>query len=121
MPIQSDWNRYFGIYCRMQLNLLKKGKIELGCHKSDDYYTFYVKDSGIGLQVENHQIIFDRFMKIDNNKQHLYRGTGIGLYLSKQLVEMFGGKIWLESQLGKGACFHFTIPVKPALIPHSQL
>ena len=68
-------------------------------------------DSGIGLQPENHQIIFDRFMKIDNDKQLLFRGTGIGLYLSKQLVEIFGGKIWLESQLGKEACFYFTIPL----------
>ena len=57
-------------------------------------------------------------MKIDNDKQHLYRGTGFGLYLSKQLVEMVGGKIWLESQLGKGTCFNFTIPIKPVVIPH---
>lgn len=90
----------------------EKGTIEMGCQKSDDYYTFFVKDSGIGLDPDHHQAIFDRFKKIDNDKQHLYRGTGIGLYLSKQLVEMFGGKIWLESALGQGACFYFTIPVK---------
>ena len=98
----------------------EKGKIEIGCHKSADHYTFHVKDSGIGLHLENHNVIFDRFMKIDNDKQHLYRGTGIGLYLSKQLVEMFGGKIWVESQLGKGACFSFTIPVTPVEIHHSH-
>lgn len=98
----------------------EKGQIEMGCHKSGSYYNFYVKDSGIGLHLENHTIIFDRFMKIDNDKQHLYRGTGIGLYLSKQLVEMLGGKIWVESQLGKGACFYFTIPVTPVEIPHSH-
>jgi signal transduction histidine kinase len=56
-------------------------------------------------------MIFDRFMKIDNNLQHLHRGTGIGLFLSKQLVEIFGGKIWVESEQGKGSCFYFTIPV----------
>ena len=57
-------------------------------------------------------------MKIDNDTQHLFRGTGIGLYIAKQLVEMFGGKIWLESQLGKETCFYFTIPLKPVLIPN---
>ncbi|HET6558525.1 MAG TPA: HAMP domain-containing sensor histidine kinase, partial [Prolixibacteraceae bacterium] len=95
----------------------EKGKIEMGCRKSDDYFTFFVKDSGIGLHPDHHQAIFDRFKKIDNDKQHLYRGTGIGLYLSKQLVEMFGGKIWLESELGLGACFYFTIPAKAAANP----
>ena len=92
----------------------------MGCHKSSGYYTFYVKDSGIGLHLKNHNVIFDRFMKINNDKQHLYRGTGIGLYLSKQLVEMFGGKIWVESQLGKGACFYFKIPIIPVKIAHSH-
>ena len=112
--VKADPIRLEQVFRNLLSNAIKfteKGKIEMGCNKSADYYTFYVKDSGIGLQLENHQIIFDRFMKIDNDKQHLYRGTGIGLYLSKQLVEMFGGKIWLESQLGKGACFYFTIPV----------
>ena len=92
----------------------EKGTIEMGCQENDQYHTFFVKDSGIGLHPDHHQAIFDRFKKIDNEKQQLYRGTGIGLYLSRQLVEMFGGKIWLESELGKGACFYFTIPVKPA-------
>jgi len=122
--VKADPIRLEQVFRNLLSNAVKfteKGKVEMGCIKSDDYYTFYVKDTGIGVQAENHQIIFDRFMKIDNNKQHLYRGTGIGLYLTKQLVEMFGGKIWLESQLGEGACFYFTIPVKPALISHSQL
>ena len=87
------------------------GLIELSCQKGDEFYVFSVKDSGIGIHTEHQKVIFDRFMKIDNNKQHLYRGTGIGLFLSKQLVEMFGGEIWVESELGKGSTFYFTIPV----------
>lgn len=115
--VMADPVRLEQVFRNLLSNAVKfteKGKIEIGCNKSADHYTFSVKDSGIGLHPENHDAIFDRFMKIDNDKQHLYRGTGIGLYLSKQLVEMFGGKIWLESELGKGACFYFTIPVKPA-------
>lgn len=88
-----------------------EGIIELGCKKGKESFTFSVKDTGIGIHTEHQQIIFDRFMKIDNDKQHLYRGTGIGLFLSKQLVEMFGGKIWVESIVWKGSTFYFTIPV----------
>ena len=86
------------------------GEIEVNCIQKDDFFTFSVKDSGIGIDPEHQQIIFDRFMKIDNQRQHMYRGTGIGLFLSKQLVEMFGGRIWVESEVGKGSIFYFTIP-----------
>lgn len=88
-----------------------EGTIEVGCQKKNDFYVFAVKDSGIGIHTDHQQVIFDRFMKIDNNKQQLYRGTGIGLFLSRQLVERFGGKIWVESEVGKGSNFYFTIPV----------
>jgi len=88
-----------------------EGIIEVSCQKGKDFFTFSVKDTGIGIHTQHQLMIFDRFMKIDNNKQHLHRGTGIGLFLSKQLVEMFGGKIWVESVVGKGSNFYFTIPV----------
>ena len=115
--VMADPVRLEQVFRNLLSNAVKfteKGRIEIGSSKNEDHYTFFVKDSGIGLHPENHHIIFDRFMKIDSDQQRLYGGTGIGLYLSKQLVEMFGGKIWLESELGKGACFYFTIPIKPA-------
>lgn len=115
LVLMADPIRLEQVFRNLLSNAVKfteKGTIEMGCQKSADYYTFYVKDSGIGLHPEHHQTIFDRFIKIENDKQQLYRGTGIGLYLSRQLVEMFGGKIWLESELGQGACFYFTIPAK---------
>ncbi|MBL7967966.1 MAG: HAMP domain-containing histidine kinase [Prolixibacteraceae bacterium] len=87
-----------------------KGTIDVGCSKDREFFTFSVKDTGIGIHTEHQQIIFERFRKLENSKQHLYRGTGIGLFLSKQLVEMFGGKIWVESEVGKGSIFYFTIP-----------
>jgi len=87
------------------------GDIEVNCIQEKNFFIFSVKDSGIGIDPEHQQIIFDRFMKVDNHRQHLYRGTGIGLFLSKQLVEMFGGKIWVESEVGKGSTFFFSIPV----------
>jgi signal transduction histidine kinase len=93
------------------IKFTEKGQIVINCIQEKEFYVFSVKDSGIGIHPDHQLVIFDRFMKIDNSKQHLYRGTGIGLFLSKQLVEMFGGKIWVESEVGKGATFYFTIPV----------
>lgn len=87
------------------------GNIEVGCQTGKEFVTFSVKDTGIGIPPENQTIIFERFTKIDCNKHLFQRGTGIGLFLSKKLVEMFGGKIWVESVPGKGSNFYFTIPV----------
>lgn len=114
MIIRVDQLRFEQILRNLLSNAVKftdEGSIEVSCEKKNDYYVFSVKDTGIGIHIEHQKIIFDRFMKIDNSKQHLYRGTGIGLFLSKQLVEMFGGKIWVESEVGKGSVFFFTIPV----------
>lgn len=114
LVIKIDPIRFEQIIRNLLSNAVKfteKGLIELGCRKDKGFYVFSVKDTGIGIQTENQSVIFDRFRKIDNDKQHLYRGTGIGLFLSKQLVEMFGGEIWVESEVGKGSCFYFTIPV----------
>lgn len=114
MVISVDRLRLEQILRNLLANAVKfteSGYIEVNCQKSPGFYLFSVKDTGIGIEPRHQQVIFDRFIKVDNNKQHLYRGTGIGLFLSKQLVEMFGGKIWVESELGKGSVFYFTIPV----------
>lgn len=111
--VNSDPVRFEQIIRNLLANAVKfteEGLIELSCKKDDVFYVFSVKDSGIGIHREHQEVIFDRFMKIDNCKQHLYRGTGIGLFLSKQLVQMVGGKIWVESEIGKGSTFYFTIP-----------
>jgi signal transduction histidine kinase len=88
----------------------EKGKITVDCIREQNRYTFSVKDTGIGMNPEDQKIIFERFRKLENSRQQLYRGTGIGLFLSKQLVELFGGKIWVESEVGKGTTFYFTVP-----------
>jgi signal transduction histidine kinase len=111
--VKFDVLRFEQILRNLLSNAFKftdKGQIEVGCRKGKEMDTFWVKDSGIGISPEDQLIIFDRFMKIDNSKQHFHRGTGIGLFITKQLVEMFGGKIWVESVVGKGSTFYFTIP-----------
>lgn len=72
---------------------------------------FYVKDTGIGIPKDRQQAIFERFVQADIADTRAFQGAGLGLSISKAYVEMLGGKIWVESEEGKGAAFYFTIPV----------
>jgi signal transduction histidine kinase len=93
------------------IKFTQKGNIEFGYNvERDKSLQFYVKDTGIGIKPEMHQIIFDRFLQADISISQKYGGTGIGLAISKGFVELLGGKIWVESELAKGSTFYFTIP-----------
>jgi PAS domain S-box-containing protein len=70
---------------------------------------FRVKDTGIGIPVESQARIFDAFAQADSSTTRRHGGTGLGLTISRRLVEMMGGRIWLESSPGKGTAFHFTV------------
>jgi len=72
---------------------------------------FQVRDTGIGVAPEKQDLIFAAFSQADGTTARRFGGTGLGLTISSRLVEMMGGRIWLESELGKGSCFHFTMPV----------
>ncbi len=99
------------------LKYTESGYIEIGCsvqtkkdREIDKFIQFYVKDTGIGISEEGQKMIFDRFTKIEDDKTKLYRGAGLGLAISKKLVNMLGGEMWVESTPGKGSAFYFTIP-----------
>ena len=114
--IQADPYRLEQVLKNLLSNAIKfteKGSIEFGYDiiESENLLQFFVKDTGIGLSPEQQQNIFARFTKVEDSKQKIYRGAGLGLTISKYLIEMMNGKIWVESELGKGATFYFTIPI----------
>ena len=91
------------------------GHITLGASLEDKKIVFFVEDTGIGLSEDKKKIIFELFRKVEDNKLKLYRGTGLGLSLSQNLVKILGGEIKVESQLCKGSKFYFTLPLKKSL------
>lgn len=85
--------------------------IEIGQHGFEDGKPIlFVRDNGMGIAPEYHETIFGLFNKLDPRSE----GTGVGLALAKRIVEFHGGRIWVESELGKGALFSFTLPAQPA-------
>ena len=90
-----------------------KGSVEFGCRilneNSASHIEFFVKDTGIGIPKIRQKDIFERFIQADITDRMAYQGAGLGLSISKAYVEILGGKIWVESEEGRGSCFYFTI------------
>lgn len=116
--IMVDRSKLRQIFSNLLSNAIRftsSGEIRVGYSHDDDMLRFYVKDTGEGIAKEHHEIVFERFRQIDNNPGGIKGGTGLGLSICKAYVEKMGGKIWLESEKGKGSSFYFTIPYKAAL------
>jgi len=88
------------------------GLVELSVKKKGDFIEVSVKDTGVGIPENQKTRVFSKFFRGDNVVRMQTEGTGLGLYLTKNIIEKHGGKIWFESEEGKGSIFYFTIPDK---------
>jgi signal transduction histidine kinase len=87
------------------------GKVKVSCQKENGNVLVKVADTGIGIAKENYAKIFERFSQVDASDSRKYEGTGVGLALTKELVELHRGRIWVESEIGKGTAMLFTLPL----------
>jgi len=121
--IFADTERLNQIFNNLISNAFKftaNGQIEIGYQPKGKMIEFFVKDSGIGIPAEFHDTIFDRFRQVENSTTRKFGGNGLGLAISKKLVELMGGKIWVVSELGVGSVFYFTIPIYDCELLKSQ-
>jgi signal transduction histidine kinase len=120
-PLYNDDKKLSQILRNFISNALKfttKGEVRVSASQNDDAtVTFAVADTGIGIAPEFHNAIFRDFAQIDSPIQKRLRGTGLGLSLSKQLAELLGGRVSLESKLGHGSIFAVTLPQRLAPPP----
>ncbi|MCD4729397.1 MAG: PAS domain S-box protein, partial [Bacteroidales bacterium] len=95
------------------IKFTEKGAIEFGYDiKDKNTIQFFIKDTGIGLPPDKLNVIFERFRQAEESTTKEYGGTGLGLTISRRLVELLGGKIWIESVIQEGSTFYFTLPYK---------
>lgn len=91
----------------------ENGRITINARLSNQHVQIAVSDTGIGIKSDDMNKLFEAFRQVDGSYARRYEGTGLGLILTKRLVELHGGKIWAKSEYGKGSTFTFTLPLKP--------
>ena len=111
--IKTDPEKVFAIFTNLVKNAIKyskNGTIEFGYDIGNDFIEFYVKDTGIGIAEDRQEAIFERFIQADIEDVQARQGSGLGLSITKSYIELLGGKISVESEIGIGSQFNFTLP-----------
>lgn len=115
LDIVSDYQLVMQVLLILIKNAIKfttQGFIEYGTILKDDEFVFYVKDTGIGIDKSNLELIFEKFRQVDESSTREFGGVGIGLTIAKGLAAMLNGRIWVESDLGQGSCFYFGLKLE---------
>jgi signal transduction histidine kinase len=94
-----------------------KGHIEIRVELQGNTLLYCVSDTGIGIPLDQLENIFAEFRQADTTVAQEFGGTGLGLSITKKFVEMHGGRIWVESEPGKGSKFFFSIPLRVDVVP----
>ncbi|HZH73599.1 MAG TPA: ATP-binding protein, partial [Mariniphaga sp.] len=94
------------------IKFTSEGTIHIGNYSEDEFLVFYVKDTGRGIPQDKLNSVFERFMQVDTSLTRAHEGSGLGLAIAKAYVDLLGGSIWVESEVGKGSTFYFSIPYK---------
>ena len=102
---------------------VKNGEIRIGIEKMKDesYILIKIKDTGVGIPKEEMPKLFGKFFRAENASKFFPEGTGLGLYIVKNIIKGHGGKIWAESELNRGSTFYFTLPTDQKLIPSREV
>jgi two-component system, chemotaxis family, sensor kinase Cph1 len=113
--VSADRERIFHVLSNIVGNAIKftpeQGNIDLSVDAEGDQVRFAIRDTGPGIPQEQLSHLFDRFWQA---KKQAKKGTGLGLYIVKGIIEAHGGRVWVESQEGRGSTFYFTLPVAKA-------
>ncbi|MCX6000854.1 MAG: ATP-binding protein [Chloroflexi bacterium] len=114
-PVFADPERIVEVLTNLVDNAVKfspqGGRIEIGGQVSGGEVFITVADEGIGISRRDQEQVFERFYRVDDSSARPTQGTGLGLYICKMLVEAHGGRIRVESEIGRGSCFTFTLPM----------
>ena len=118
--VRADKDRLTQVVINLLSNAVKftdaeKGRIWVRARAAGDYLEVSVRDNGPGIPTEWQDRIFERFVQVKKRDDPKPTGTGLGLPICKQIIEFFGGRIWVASRPGQGATFSFTVPLSRAI------
>jgi signal transduction histidine kinase len=120
--VRADLDRIVQVVVNLLSNAVKfiepgNGRVEIALAEEDDFLRVDVRDNGPGVKLEHQEMIFDKFRQSGDPLTGKPQGSGLGLYISRRIIEHSGGRLWVSSRPGQGACFSFTLPLvkEPAL------
>jgi signal transduction histidine kinase len=99
----------------------KHGKVSVGAQKCGEMLKVCIADTGVGIPEEKRDVIFQGFCQGDGSATREHEGLGLGLAISKKIVELHGGRIWFNSKVGHGSHFYLTLPLKPTGVAHTEI
>jgi signal transduction histidine kinase len=112
-PVAADPDKLRQVLVNLIENAVKygEGTVEVRVGRDDGSMRFSVRDNGLGIPVEEHERVFEKFYRLDPDMTQGVGGTGLGLYICRELIEGMDGRIWLESSPGVGSMFSFELPL----------